>query len=142
MSKAIGEVAKEAPQNLTPNLSKKAPLDLRNQRAKDNEKVQGIFRYHEVPGGGVSFCYKFYKEDPVERYDLVDGNLYTLPLGVARHLNKNGWYPVYEFMKDEATQNVQRVGQKVRRFSFQSTEFVDLEDLTPVGKIITVENAG
>ena len=122
------------------NKAEKKPFNYKYQRDKDREMVKGIFRFHEVPGGGMSFNFKAYKEDQVERYDLHDGEIYTLPLGVARHLNKNGWYPVYEYMKDEQTQNVQKIGQKVRRFSFQSLEFVDTEDLTPDGKgIITVE---
>lgn len=122
------------------NKSEKKPFNYKYLRDKDREMVKGIFRFHEVPGGGMSFNFKAYKEDQVERYDLCDGEIYTLPLGVARHLNKNGWYPVYEYMKDEQTQNVQKIGQKVRRFSFQSLEFVDTDDLTPEGKgIITVE---
>lgn len=113
----------------------------RYMRDKDREMVKGIFRFHEVPGGSMSFCYKAYKEDQVERYDFVDGQIYTIPLGVARHLNKNIWYPIHTFSVDENGQRAQRIGEKVRRCSFQSLEFVDIEDLTPVGKgIITVEN--
>jgi hypothetical protein len=132
MSKAVEAVKAE-----------KKVFNYKYQRDKDREMVRGKFIFHEVPGGGMSFNIKLYKEDQVERYDLHDGQIYTLPLGVARHLNKNGWYPVYDYMKDEQTQNVQRIGQKVRRFSFQSLEFVDVDDLTPEGKgIITVENVG
>lgn len=122
---------------------KDAKPNLKYLRDKDREPVKGIFRFHEVPGGGISFNYKAYKEDPVERYDFIDGQMYTIPLGVAKHLNKNCWYPVYEYMKDEATQNVQKIGTKVRRVSFQSLEFVDIDDLSPVGKeLSTVEIVG
>lgn len=125
---------------LESNKIEKKPFNYKYQRDKDREMVKGIFRFHEAPGGGMSFIFKLYKEDQVERYDLTDGEVYTLPLGVARHLNKNGWYPVYEYMKDEQTHNIQRIGQKVRRFSFQSLEFIDMDDLRPEGKgIITVE---
>lgn len=109
-------------------------------RDKDREMVRGKFIFHEVPGGTMSFSFKAYKEDQVERFDLIDGEIYTLPLGVAKHLNKNLWYPEYEFFRDEKTQNLQRIGKKKRRCSFQSLEFVDIEDLTPVGSgILTVE---
>jgi len=137
---------------------KEQPINknLRYQRDKDREKVRGIFKFYEVPGGGMSFVYRAYKEDQVERFDLIDGEIYTLPLGVAKHLNKNGWYPEYEFIKGESgTQgayapsmgssapSIMRVGKKVRRFGFQSLEFVDLEDLTqngkPVNELVTVE---
>ena len=127
---------------------------LRWQRDKDREKVKGIFRFYEVPGGGMSFNIRLYKEDPVERYDLIDGQVYTLPLGVAKHLNKNGWYPEYEYIKGEpgthgafapslggSSPTIMRVGKKVRRFGFQSLEFVDIDDLTPNGspELVTVE---
>jgi hypothetical protein len=103
--------------------------------------VKGKFIFHECPGGMMSFVFRAYKEDQVERYNLMDNQVYSLPLGVAKHLNKNCWYPIHSYTQDEHGKPVQKVGQKVRRCSFQSLEFVDIEDLTPVGSgIITVEN--
>ena len=88
----------------------------------------------------MSFNFKAYKEDPVERFDMVDGGTYTVPLGVAKHLNKNLWYPVHGHTLDENGKPSMRISQKVRRCSFQSLEFIDLEDLTPDGKtLIEVE---
>jgi hypothetical protein len=116
--------------------------NLKFMRDKDREMVKGKFIFHEVPGGTMSFVFRAYKEDEVERFDLVDGQIYTLPLGVAKHLNKNCWYPVHAYIQDEDGKVSQRIGQKVRRCSFQSLEFVDIEDLTPVGGegILEVEN--
>lgn len=115
--------------------------NLRYQRDKDREMVKGIFKFYEVPGGSMSFVFKVYKEDPVERFDFVDGKIYTIPLGVAKHLNKNGWYPVHTHTLDENGRPTIRIGQKVRRFGFQSLEFVDIEDLSIGDKqIITVEH--
>lgn len=125
--------------------------NLRYMRDKDREIVKGIFRFHEVPGGTLSFSFRAYKEDQVERYDLTDGEIYSIPLGVARHLNKNCWYPEYEYIPGEphlqggyGGGKSMRVGRKVRRCSFQSLEFVDIEDLTPegTGDIVTVETIG
>lgn len=115
--------------------------NLRYQRDKDREMVKGIFKFYEVEGGGMGFVFKQYKEDPVERYDFVDGQVYTIPLGVAKHLNRSGWYPVHSFMQDEYGKATMKIGQKVRRYGFNSLEFVDIDDLTPVGgPLITVEN--
>lgn len=112
------------------------------QRDKDNEKVKGIFKFYEVPGATLSFPYKAYKGDEVARYDLVDGQVYTIPLGVARHLNKNGWYPVHAHTKGEDDKPSMKIGQKVRRFGFQSLEFVDIEDISEHGSpLMTVEYA-
>jgi len=115
-------------------------LSLKYQRDKDREKVKGIFHYYEVPGGQVSFVYRAYKEDPIEKYTLVDNCTYTLPLGVAKHLNKRGWYPIHKYEMSEDGKSSMRIGQKVRRFGFQSLEFVDIGDLeTEVSQIVTVE---
>lgn len=120
----------------------KAP-NLKYQRDKDREMVKGMFIFHEVPGGSMNFVFKAYKEDQVERYDLVDGQVYSLPLGVAKHLNKNGWYPVHSYALDETGKPTMRIGQKVRRFSFRSLEFIDVDDLTPTGQpLVTVESTG
>ena len=124
-------------------VDKKAAVkpNLKYQRDKDREMVKGIFRFYEVPGGSMSFCFKAYKEDPVERFDFLDGETYTIPLGVAKHLNKNGWYPVHQYAVDEVGKSLMKIGQKVRRFGFQSLEFIDIEDLTLNDKqIVTVEH--
>jgi hypothetical protein len=119
------------------------PVNIKYQHDKDRENVKGIFKFYEVPGGSMSFVFKVYKGDPVARYDLVDGQVYTLPLGVAKHLNKNGWYPVHVHSVDETGKPLARIGQKVRRFGFQSLEFVDIEDFSIGDKqIITVEHIG
>lgn len=122
---------------------------LRYLRDKSREMVKGIFRFYEVPNGRMEFIYKEFKEDPVERFDMFDGQAYTVPLGVARHLNKNGWYPEYSFMQGEKDTiggygmdgQVMKVGKKVRRFGFQSLEFLDIDEMPSHQQIITVENA-
>lgn len=113
---------------------------LKYQRDKDREKVKGIFRFFEVPGGQLSFVFKKYEWDPVERYDMQDGEVYEVPLGVAKHLNQNGWYPIHHYALDESGKPQSRIGQKKRRFGFQSLEFVDIADFgDPAKEIITVE---
>lgn len=116
--------------------------NLKYQRDKDREMVRGKFIFHEVPGGTMSFPFKKYKEDPVENFTLMDGSVYTIPLGVAKHLNKNCSYPIHSFMTDDSGRPVMKIGQMVRRCSFQSLEFIDTDDLTPVGSpgILTVEH--
>lgn len=141
---------------MSENLTKKETAKIKAQnlkylRDKHREKVKGIFRFFEVPGGSMSFSFKEFKEDQVERYDFIDGEIYSIPLGVAKHLNKNGWYPEYEYLPGQpgvqaSPQGVHgatmRVGKKVRRFGFQSLEFVDIDDLdTSVNQIVTVEHA-
>jgi hypothetical protein len=137
-------------QNLTPAKPVRKGItaaEYQKMKEKDRELVKGKFIFHECPGGSVSFNFKAYKGEEIERYDLVDGQIYTIPLGVARHLNKNCWYPEYEYIKTERTAlasfqpdaAIMRACRKVRRMSFQSLEFVDIDDLTPTSGIVAVE---
>jgi hypothetical protein len=107
----------------------KVKINLEFQRKKDREPVRGIFRFHEVPGGQMEFVFKKYKGDPLEKFTMVDGEVYTVPLGVAKHLNANCWYPSYNYKNDEAGRPTMSVSEKVRRCSFQSLEFIDIEGL-------------
>ena len=130
----------------------KAPvINSRYMRDRDREKVSGVFRYYEVPGGVMDFVYREYKEDKVERYTLKDGEIYSIPRGVVRHLNKNCWYPEYEYFgKDQGgfakgvdpynPNQAMRVGKKVKRVGFESMEFMSLDDVPSSKPIITVEH--
>lgn len=117
------------------------PAKLRYMRDKDREMVKGIFRFYEVPGGSLSFSFRKYKEDDVERYDFIDGMVYSIPLGVAKHLNTNGWYPVHSYQVEESGGSVPTIGKKVHRFGFQSLEFVDIEDFNASSEVMSVSAA-
>lgn len=121
-------------------IDKSEKLNLKAQRDRDREKVKGIFRFLEVPGGTMEFVYKGFKGDEVEKYTLTDGEIYTLPLGVARHLNKNVNYPVHQHAVDANGRPLVTIGQKINRCMFSPLEFMDIEDLTPASQsIVTVE---
>lgn len=125
----------------TKNEKDKVAQSIKYQHDKDREPVKGIFKYYEVPGGCLEFNYRAYKEDPIEFFHLEDGKQYTIPLGIAKHLNKSGWYPEYEYYQGDKTMgrafspegHMMRIAKKVRRYGFQSLEFVDIDDLSEVG---------
>lgn len=102
--------------------------NLRYKRDKHREKVKGKFKFHEVPGGQMSLIFREFRGDPVEKYTFKDEGIYSIPLGLAKHLNKNCWYPVHQNQVDEDGTPVQYIGQKVNRCSFVSLEFMDVED--------------
>lgn len=104
----------------TPNDQK----NLAYKRDCDREIVRGIFRFHEVEGGTMSFVYKAHKGDPVEKYVLEDGGIYNIPLGVARHLNEDCWYPVHQYSQDDHGKPLATIGRKVRRCSFSPLDFM------------------
>jgi len=108
----------------------KVKKDLKYLRDRDREMVRGIFRFFEVPGGTMQFSFRKYKDDPIENFTLVDGEVYTIPRGVAHHLSNNCWYPNYEYRTNEGFHHVAMVTRKKRRCSFEPLEFMDVEDLS------------
>lgn len=107
-------------------------------RDRDREKVKGIFRYFELPGGTLEFVFSKWG-DPVTKYKLKDGDVYSIPIGVAKHLNSNCWYPLKKHSFDANGIYMNVVSQKKNRTAFQSLEFVDIDDVpTQVNQIVTV----
>lgn len=98
------------------------------ERLRDRKPVKGIFRFHEVPGGTLNFSYLKYKGDPIDKHELKDGEVYTLPLGVARHLRTSGWYPVHAHSMDDKGTASKRIGQKVKRYTFEPLDFIADEE--------------
>lgn len=115
--------------------------DLKIQREKDRQMVRGRFMFHEVPGGTTSFPFRKYKGDPIENWTFHDGDVYTIPLGVAKHLNANCWYPIHAYSQGEKGATEVRIGQKVRRYSFQSLEFTDVEGVPQVGSAVNTQSS-
>lgn len=108
------------------------------ERERDAKLVKGKFMFHEVPGGTLRFNFHKYKGDPVKTYELQDGEIYTLPLGVAKHLNTDVGYPVHAHSLDENGKPSMKIGKFERRCSFQSLEFMVDEDFSP-SELLTVE---
>lgn len=133
--------AEPVPVPVAPVIKRSPEYRYEQQRLSDAQPVKGIFKYYEVPGGSVSFPYRAYKHDKIVNYTLRDGEMYTLPRGVARHLNKNGWYPEHAYKMDENGKNAVVVGKKVHRFGFQSLEFMDLDDVEQhISPLVTVSS--
>lgn len=109
-------------------MSSKSKSTYKQKVEKDKKKVAGVFRFHEVPGGTMSFVARTYKGEPIQRYTLIDGQRYELPLGIVKHLNQNGWYPVHSYKLNETGRPDVHVGKKQHRFSFESTQFIDITD--------------
>lgn len=123
--------------------AKKEKPNYEYMRDKDREIVKGIFHFYEVPGGTLRFSYRKYKGENVQNYELTDGQIASVPLGVAKHLNKEGKYPVHAYTVDKDGNSTMKVGTKVRRFAFQSLEFVDIDefDMHDSKELVTIERA-
>jgi len=121
----------------------KKQVNIQYMRDKDAQKVKGIFRFHERKGGTLDFSYKFYKGDPIEDYHLTDDQIYDIPLGVAKHLNRSGRYAIHEFTTDKNGVPSSNIGKRVARYSFESLEFMDVNDMKDTSDMIPeVTSAG
>jgi hypothetical protein len=98
------------------------------QRIKENKLVRGKFIFHEVPGGSMTFPFRKFPGDPIRKYTFVDGEIYKIPLSVAKHLNENGSYQVHAYKSDKNGKPAVGVGKTIDRFSFHSLDFIDTSD--------------
>ena len=72
-------------------------------------------------------------------YEFLDGEKYTIPRGVARHLNNNCYYKEYKYLPGEQGETGVRAAyndgrlkaqsmqacKKVHRYAFTSMEYMD-----------------
>jgi len=105
---------------------KKAEEMREKARDEDSRMVKGIFKNLEAPGGSLTFSYRKYKEDPHRTYTFQDGKDYTIPLGVAKHINQMTAVPERDYAKgpDGTPQLYTIVSSKRQRYQFLSTEYM------------------
>jgi len=96
------------------------------QREEDSKMVTGVFKNLESRNGTVTFPYRAYKEDPFRSYTLTDGQTYTIPLGVAKHINNNTTVSERDYaIGPDGTKKLYTIIRSKRsRFQFVSTDFM------------------
>ena len=72
-----------------------------NWRDRDAELVTGVFKNYEAPGQSTSFNYKAYPGDEFKTWEFDDGEKYSIPRGVARHLNVECFVRTYAHLPRE-----------------------------------------
>lgn len=130
-------------ENLEPKMTtEEVSRQMNNWRDRDAELVTGIFKNYEAPGQSTSFNYKAYPGDEFRQWYFEDGEKYTIPRGVARHLNTSCYTKEYKHLPGEAGQfgirqaadgspkssESMTMMRKVYRYGFLSLDFQD-EDL-------------
>lgn len=113
---------------LTGRKGKKKKIDISAQKERDSRLVTGRFNYLESPGDTMRFPYRMYLGDPVVLYELKDQEICRIPLGVARHLNVNVGHMEHKLLMD-ANGKYKDVLSRHKRCSFESLEFIDIEDI-------------
>jgi hypothetical protein len=116
----------------------KAELQARQKAIKerDAQLVRGKFTFHDVPGGTLKFPFKDHG-NPLKIYTLVDGEITSLPLSVAQHLNNNCWSPGYAHDNVSGLYDAYKMVRKVHRTSFTPLEFKEIEGLGPQSQLFT-----
>jgi len=109
-----------------------------SEMKKDLKIVTGRFRNHELNGGSIKFIFHRYKDVGTQKFEFLDGQVYSVPYMVAEHINNNCCYTVHEHYMNEENKVKMRVGSKVQRFSFVPLGFAE-ETSLPVSSIVTVE---
>ena len=102
---------------------------IKRDQIEESKPVKGIFRNFETPGGQIKFPYRAYKGDPIVMIKLKDGQVATVPLGVARHLRHRLEYPVRGWRVDEnnlATHTA--TARMVKRCTFEYIDTFDSRD--------------
>jgi len=108
---------------------KRKKANIEQLRKKDAQIVKGRFNNLEIPGGTLRFVYRKYEGDPVIKYELKDGEIYSIPVGVARHLNNDvGRYEHSDLLGADGKSST-TIRRRIRRCSFENLEFMDIEDI-------------
>lgn len=147
--------------SVTPQKSEKLGMpagsinpELKKFMEEESKMVKGRFKNYETPGGNLPFTAGKYPGQPLFSINFQDGEVYTVPLWVARHLNGidktakalNGKigscsYPIHGFKWDTGKPAPESalgatgepvpivgVARRKQRYGFESLEF-DSEDV-------------
>ena len=93
------------------------------KRIEESKLVKGIFEFKDLPGGTLDFFHRKWKGDKVQRYILVDGHEYELPLGVVRKLNSECATTEHSYLLGPDGKHL-KTGKKRNRFAFKSREYL------------------
>jgi hypothetical protein len=84
--------------------------------------VRGVFENVEIPGLSLQFSFRAYK-GKIERYKFEEGESYTVPLSVAKHIDEMRTI-VDSNLMDASGRPYKVQGKGQRRFSFRITEYL------------------
>jgi len=120
----VKEVLPTKREKLSAEAKKKASEKVEAARKEDSKMVKGVFTNRESSGGDLTFAYRGYKGDPIRVYHFIDGEEYTIPLGVARHINRQCKYTKSAHLVDKNGKPMIGAGKPVQRYEFISTDFM------------------
>ncbi len=60
---------------------------IKKMRAEDEKMVKGQFEFTEAEGGFFEFALRLYPGEQIQIFQLIHGEICTIPMGVVKHLN-------------------------------------------------------
>lgn len=85
--------------------------------AETDKKVTGQFINIECPGQDAAISCRYYKGQQLFTQAMKDGENYTIPLSVARHINERCHYEPHHYLMDEKGQQV-KSPKRTPRYKF------------------------
>jgi len=120
----VREVLPTKREKLSSEAKKKASDLVEAARVEDARLVKGVFKNVESRGGDLTFTYRGYKGEPTRVYTLNDGEEYTIPLGVAKHINRQCKYEESAHLVDKDGKPIVGAGKPTQRYEFTSTDYM------------------
>jgi len=109
---------------MTAEARKKASEMVEKARKEDERLVKGVFKNLKIKGGDVKFPYKAYKGEPLRIYTFKDGEEYEIPIGVARHINRDCRRKIHSYLVDKDGAPYAHPTKHEQLAEFVSTEFM------------------
>ncbi len=82
-----------------------------------DKTVRGTFMNVEYPGQTARVCGKYYKGMEYFAQTFQDGEVYSIPLSVARFINERCYSEQHTYLQDEKG-NPLKTGKKITRYKF------------------------
>lgn len=98
------------------------------KRLRYNKPIRGLFKFIESPNGTLPLVWHEFYGDPVRRWELKDGEQYTLPLGAVLQLRRTGYYHGDVWVKGLDGKPAKKQGSKTVRYIFEPFDFIADED--------------
>lgn len=114
-------------------------------RKRGHQKVKCKFVNHLASGAPISFTFRKWKGDPIEKHSYYDGEVAYVSRDVIKHINRSARYPVHRYATDAKGRSSSKIGSYVQRYSFYPMEFTDTSDpdsadMIPSPDIVTIES--
>lgn len=120
----VKEITNFRKSKLTEQEKKEASEKIEKARKEDAKLVRGVFKNLECPGGDVQFAYHAYKGEPTRVYHMIDGREYEIPVGVAKHINRQCKYKKSKYLVDKDGNKMLTADTPIERYQFVSGEFM------------------